>query len=186
MNLVTFLWHWASGGSCGRMRAWQDTCCSWRAVRASRQAHSSVWTPNSCKRDGCRRLDLEEGPQAPDTRGRFSEMPRMNVTLTYVTCTSPPYTRPGQQGQEKWGRSTDLYYTLDRILCLPFSLPFSCPRQSLWCPRGHRKANNARQDNFCPLATAGVHAYTEWRKRMLKNIQQARQDDQLGPLSYLS
>ena len=38
----------------------------------------------------------------------------------------------------------------------------------------HRKAI-AEGDSFYPLAIAGVRRNTEWRKRLLKNIQQARQ-----------
>ena len=37
----------------------------------------------------------------------------------------------------------------------------------------HRKAN--ARDSFCPLANAGMRANTEWRKQLLKKIQQLRQ-----------
>ena len=43
-----------------------------------------------------------------------------------------------------------------------------------------RKAN-ARHNSFCPLAIAGVRTNTEWRKRLLKNNQQAGQVDGPGP-----
>ena len=44
-----------------------------------------------------------------------------------------------------------------------------------------RKANAG--DSFCPLAIAGVRTNTEWRKQLLKNIQQPRQ---AGRVSFLS
>ena len=54
--------------------------------------------------------------------------------------------------------TTDLYYTKERIRCSRLS----CPATVNFMP-GDRKAKNAR-DGFCPLAIAGVHTNTEWRK----------------------
>ena len=74
--------------------------------------------------------------------------------------------------------STDLYYTTDRILCSPFS----CPSQLLLCPTTGRLP----EDSFCPLAMAGVCINTDWRKLLLKNIQQARQACRVQFPIYLS
>ena len=57
---------------------------------------------------------------------------------------------------------------IDRILCSPFSRPATVNVTT------HDRKANAR-DKFCPRAVAGVRTYTERRKQLFKNIQQARQ-----------
>ena len=67
---------------------------------------------------------------------------------------------------------TGLYYPINRILCSSFS----CPARVIVIPR-HRKAN--ARENLCLLAIADVRTDTEWRKQLLKNIQEVMQED--GP-----
>ena len=71
--------------------------------------------------------------------------------------------------------TTDLYYTIDRILCPPFSFPATV--NVMPC---HRKANAG--DSFCPLAIAGVHTNTEWWKQLLKTS--SKLDRKVGRVQF--
>ena len=57
-----------------------------------------------------------------------------------------------------------VYYKLDRVLCSPFS----CPSQSLLCPTTGRLLLKETVSAWL----AGARTNTEWRKQLLKNIQQ--------------